>query len=176
MDALCLPIFKKKIAMKLPTTTFTNLAALHNNNVSTAAPAPADLSSYIHNDHHDHNLYDSDTHWDNTSDYVYDYDESVNTLPVEELVVNAVGYGLVLLLGMVGNILVVISVARYRRMHNVTNIFLLSLATADLLLVCICIPVKVSVLPGVRTCDISITKVSEALPIELSLCCLYLSK
>ncbi|KAK6989616.1 G-protein coupled receptor 54, partial [Biomphalaria glabrata] len=29
-------------------------------------------------------------------------------------------------------------------MHNVTNIFLLSLATADLLLVTTCVPVKVS--------------------------------
>ncbi|KAL8561698.1 hypothetical protein ACOMHN_025982 [Nucella lapillus] len=78
------------------------------------------------------------------ADYIYDYDYdlSVSMLPLNELVVNAVGYGLVLILGLVGNILVVVSVARYRRMHNVTNIFLLSLATADLLLVCICVPVK----------------------------------
>nr|KAG5701189.1 hypothetical protein BaRGS_023298 [Batillaria attramentaria] len=76
------------------------------------------------------------------NDYEYDYEDSVNSVPVNELVVNAVGYGLVLLLGLTGNILVVVSVARYRRMHNVTNIFLLSLATADLLLVCICVPVK----------------------------------
>ncbi|XP_076441094.1 cholecystokinin receptor-like [Babylonia areolata] len=78
------------------------------------------------------------------SDYVYeyDYDVSVSTLPLNDVVVNGVGYGLVLVLGLVGNILVVVSVARYRRMHNVTNIFLLSLASADLLLVCICVPVK----------------------------------
>ena len=89
---------------------------------------------------------EGDSPWgDNSSDYFYDYEWSVSSLPVEELAVNALGYGLVLLLGLVGNALVVVSVARYRRMHNVTNIFLLSLATADLLLVCICIPVKVSV-------------------------------
>ncbi|XP_076462810.1 QRFP-like peptide receptor [Babylonia areolata] len=75
-------------------------------------------------------------------DYTYDYDTSVSSLPVPEVVVNGVGYGVVLLVGLVGNVLVVVSVARYRRMHNVTNIFLLSLATADLLLVCICVPVK----------------------------------
>ena len=82
---------------------------------------------------------------DNVTDYVYDYNynESVNYVPLDELVPNAVVYGLTFLLGLVGNVLVIISVARYKRMQNVTNIFLLSLATADLLLVLICVPVKV---------------------------------
>ncbi|KAL8583800.1 hypothetical protein ACOMHN_036435 [Nucella lapillus] len=96
------------------------------------------------NDNNDNNNTTSD------GDYIYDYDLSVSSLPLEELIVNAVGYGLVLLLGLVGNVLVVVSVARYRRMHNVTNIFLLSLATADLLLVCICVPVKSNTTDGLQ--------------------------
>ncbi|XP_055884322.1 QRFP-like peptide receptor [Biomphalaria glabrata] len=74
--------------------------------------------------------------------YDYDYDDSTGHLPLDDLVPNALGYGLTLVLGLTGNILVIVSVARYRRMHNVTNIFLLSLATADLLLVTTCVPVK----------------------------------
>ncbi len=85
-----------------------------------------------------------------TEDYIYDYDASVNNVPLDELVPNALGYGLTLILGLVGNTLVIVSVARYRRMQNVTNIFLLSLASADLLLVLICLPVKVTL-----SCNIS---------------------
>lgn len=79
-----------------------------------------------------------------TDEYYYNYEDAVNNVPLDELVPNALGYGLTLLLGLVGNTLVIVSVARFRRMQNVTNIFLLSLATADLLLVLICVPVKVS--------------------------------
>ncbi|KAH9515312.1 Neuropeptide Y receptor type 1 [Bulinus truncatus] len=82
--------------------------------------------------------------------YDYDYDESTGHLPLDDLVPNALGYGLTLVLGLTGNILVIISVARYRRMHNVTNIFLLSLATADLLLVSTCVPVKFIKIPKRR--------------------------
>ena len=76
--------------------------------------------------------------------YIYDYEESVNTIPLGELVPVAMVYGITLLLGVVGNLLVIFSIMRYRRMQNVTNIFLTSLASADMLLVLICIPIKVS--------------------------------
>ncbi|XP_059175677.1 QRFP-like peptide receptor, partial [Physella acuta] len=75
-------------------------------------------------------------------DYSYDYEDSVSNIPLDALIPNAIGYGVTLVVGLTGNLLVIISVARYRRMHNVTNIFLLSLATADLLLVSMCVPVK----------------------------------
>jgi len=61
-----------------------------------------------------------------------------------ELVPVSLIYGLTLLLGALGNLLVIMSICRFRRLHSVTNVFLLSLATADLLLVCVCVPIKVS--------------------------------
>nr|XP_022319814.1 galanin receptor type 1-like [Crassostrea virginica] len=74
-------------------------------------------------------------------DYHYDYEDS-HVLPLEELVPVSVAYGLTLVLGITGNILVIASVIRFRKLHSVTNVFLLSLASADLLLVVICVPVK----------------------------------
>lgn len=81
---------------------------------------------------------------DGNGDDYYDYDVSDHALPLGELIPVALVYGLTLTLGMIGNLLVIVVVARYRSMKNITNTFLLSLASADLLLVCICIPIKVS--------------------------------
>ncbi len=75
--------------------------------------------------------------------YYYDYDESVNNIPLEEFVPVAIVYGLTLVLGVVGNLLVIFSISRYRRMQSVTNIFLVSLSSADLILILICVPIKV---------------------------------
>lgn len=47
--------------------------------------------------------------------------------------------------GAVGNGLIIYIVAHYARMRTMSNVFLASLAMADLMLVCVCIPVKVSV-------------------------------
>ena len=88
--------------------------------------------------------------WDNSSDVNstmtpdYEYDLT-DTFPiVEELVPVSLAYGLTLLLGIIGNSLVIFSVTRYEQMMTITNTFLLSLATADLLLILVCVPVKVS--------------------------------
>ena len=45
-------------------------------------------------------------------EYYYNYEDSVNTLPVEEIVPVAVVYGLTLLLGVIGNGLVIFSISR----------------------------------------------------------------
>lgn len=84
---------------------------------------------------------DSDS--DLYAEYDYDFEDS-HVLPLKELVPVSIAYGLTLVLGITGNILVIVSVIRFRKLHSVTNVFLLSLASADLLLVVICVPVKVS--------------------------------
>ena len=73
----------------------------------------------------------------------YEYDANSVSIPVEQLIPVSIVYGLTMLLGVIGNTLVIVSVARFKKMQNVTNMFLLSLASADLLLVLICVPVKV---------------------------------
>ncbi|XP_052271529.1 cholecystokinin receptor type A-like [Dreissena polymorpha] len=72
----------------------------------------------------------------------YDYEADPDNVPIEQLVPVSLVYGLTMILGLIGNCLVIVSVAKFKKMQNVTNIFLLSLATADLLLVMICVPVK----------------------------------
>ncbi|XP_048256456.1 allatostatin-A receptor-like [Haliotis rufescens] len=89
------------------------------------------------------NLSDRD-HYDayDYYEYEYDYDASVNNLPLEEFIPSVIVYSITLLVGVVGNSLVIFSIAYYGRQKNVTNVFLLSLASADLLLVTICVPIK----------------------------------
>lgn len=59
-----------------------------------------------------------------------------------EFLVTSVVYGLTFLVGIVGNILIVHSVIHFRRMKSLSNVFLASLATADLILIIFCVPVK----------------------------------
>ena len=77
-------------------------------------------------------------------DYIYDFEDSINNIPVEEITLVALVYGLTLVLGVLGNSLVIFTIIRVRRMQSITNIFLTSLASADLLLLFICVPIKVS--------------------------------
>ena len=50
---------------------------------------------------------------------------------------------LTLLLGVTGNLLIIFAILGYRKMKSPTNVFLASLAFADLLLCVLCLPVKV---------------------------------
>jgi hypothetical protein len=83
--------------------------------------------------------YDADYYYE----YNYTYDESINYLPLDELVPSVTFYTLIGLLGIAGNVLVIVAILTFPRMKSITNIFLLSLASADLLLVLICVPIKV---------------------------------
>nr|pir hypothetical protein F59C12.2 - Caenorhabditis elegans [Caenorhabditis elegans] len=61
------------------------------------------------------------------------------------------------LIGLIGNFLVCVAIATDRRLHNVTNYFLFSLALADLLVCCIVMPLSivVEVRHGVWTWSVS---------------------
>lgn len=76
-------------------------------------------------------------------DYDYDIEDSHDTFSWEELVPTLIVYGLTFVLGLAGNCLIVFTTYRYRRMQSATNVLLSSLASADLLLIIFCIPVKV---------------------------------
>ena len=78
--------------------------------------------------------------------YIYDTDMDSSELTSEELrlmIPVSVFYGLMFLLGTIGNILVIYCIAKYKRMKSITNQLLLSLACADLLLTLFCVPIKV---------------------------------
>ncbi|GFG37653.1 hypothetical protein Cfor_02016, partial [Coptotermes formosanus] len=79
---------------------------------------------------------------ESVTDYVYDYEESHNIFNWSELIPTLVVYGATMVIGIAGNSLIIFTICRYRRMKSTTNVFLASLASADLLLIIICIPVK----------------------------------
>ena len=74
------------------------------------------------------------------------YDDVGTGIPLEEVIPAGFVYVFTLLLGVVGNALVIFCIVRHKGMRSITNIFLLSLATADLMLVLICVPVKVRII------------------------------
>ncbi|XP_074601866.1 G-protein coupled receptor 54-like [Brevipalpus obovatus] len=82
---------------------------------------------------------------DNSSNpefYDYDYENSVATFDYTHLIPTALIYGLTLIIGLIGNGLIIYTVSHFRRMRTLSNVFLASLASADLLLIIICVPVK----------------------------------
>ncbi|XP_076320104.1 QRFP-like peptide receptor [Tachypleus tridentatus] len=78
------------------------------------------------------------------STFLYDYDpnDSFGTFFLDDLIPTSIVYGLTLIIGLTGNILIMYTVVRFRRMRTISNIFLASLASADLLLILVCVPVK----------------------------------
>lgn len=77
-------------------------------------------------------------------DYDYDADTSIETFYWSELIPMLVLYSVAFVVGLIGNFLIIYVTYRYRRMQSVTNVLLSSLASADLLLITFCIPVKVA--------------------------------
>ena len=76
-------------------------------------------------------------------DYNYTYTHALEYLPLSEIIPVSVVLGIIGVTGFIGNILVIFAIAKVQRMRSITNLFLLSLASADLLLVIVCVPVKV---------------------------------
>ncbi len=52
-------------------------------------------------------------------------------------------YVFTFLTGLIGNVLVIFCILTVKSLRNITNIFLVSLATADLMLIILCVPLKV---------------------------------
>ena len=77
-----------------------------------------------------------------TQRFVEDFDYSFDRQQVEKIVVVVVPifFGMIGILGLVGNSLVVIVVAANPGMRSTTNILIINLAVADLLFVIFCIP------------------------------------
>ena len=61
--------------------------------------------------------------------------------PVYMVVIYSLAYGIIFLFALFGNIVVVAVVFRNRRMHNLTNLFIVNLAVADILVAVFCIPI-----------------------------------
>lgn len=80
---------------------------------------------------------------DYSFEYDYDIVESLSSYAWDELAPTLIIYGLTMVIGLSGNFLIIFTTYRYRRMQSVTNVLLASLASADLLLIMFCIPVKV---------------------------------
>ncbi|KAF4524433.1 hypothetical protein B566_EDAN013451 [Ephemera danica] len=105
----------------------------------------ATLDGIVESDHGIANRSEAgnNTSTENDDSMEYDYDYEANDVFFwNELIPILIVYGLTLVLGVVGNSLIVFTIVRYRRMKSATNVFLASLASADLLLIIICIPVK----------------------------------
>ncbi|XP_048761367.1 QRFP-like peptide receptor [Ostrea edulis] len=81
-------------------------------------------------------------YYDYPYDYNYTYEDSISYHPLDELIPSVTFYTLIGLFGIAGNLLVIVAILSFPRMKSITNIFLLSLASADLLLVLICVPIK----------------------------------
>jgi len=61
--------------------------------------------------------------------------------PVHMIVIYSVAFGLVFLFALIGNIVVVVLVTRTRRLHTLTNFFIVNLALADMLVAVFCVPI-----------------------------------
>lgn len=79
----------------------------------------------------------------NETEYDYDYEEALGTFFWSQLAPPLAVYTATYLVGVTGNGLIIFIIFRYRRLKTTTNVFLASLASADLLLILLCIPVKV---------------------------------
>lgn len=74
-----------------------------------------------------------------TSPSYYDYTDAVQLAKVVSILV-PVMFGAVVIVGLVGNALVVIVVLVNKQMRNTTNILIINLAIADLLFIIFCVP------------------------------------
>ncbi|XP_045120212.1 QRFP-like peptide receptor [Portunus trituberculatus] len=80
----------------------------------------------------------------NESEYDYDYETALDTFFWSQLAPPLAVYAATYVVGVAGNGLIIFTICRFRRLKTTTNVFLASLASADLLLILLCIPVKIA--------------------------------
>ena len=81
---------------------------------------------------------------DDYENYEYDYEEALVTFDWSELGPSLFVYAVTFVLGIVGNCLILVAVIRHTHVKSSpVNVFLASLASADLLLILVCLPLKV---------------------------------
>ena len=87
---------------------------------------------------------------DMMSDDYFEFESENNDYYDQKLLVKLILfvpiYVITFLTGIIGNGLVIFSILTVKSLRNITNIFLVSLATADLMLIIICVPLKVCIL------------------------------
>ncbi|VDP19250.1 unnamed protein product [Soboliphyme baturini] len=101
-------------------------------------------------DDYDYEIFEvTNTSQCNCSDPAFWYNELCNCdypqappSPLYDALPLGMWYGVVFVLGALGNSMVIAVVSIYKRMRSLTNIFLASLSTADLLIILFCIPVQ----------------------------------
>nr|XP_006815137.1 PREDICTED: cholecystokinin receptor-like [Saccoglossus kowalevskii] len=77
--------------------------------------------------------------WNDTDSWYGSYSPP-DPAPLEIWLPTVIVYTVTFIVGLIGNILVLFAIQRCRRLRNVTNTFLASLATADLIIIVIVIP------------------------------------
>ncbi|XP_076332638.1 cholecystokinin receptor-like [Tachypleus tridentatus] len=86
-----------------------------------------------------HSLVTNSSKMTNDSE-LYNSSSQLSSVGIEEKVCLILLYSIILMLAVVGNMLVIITLAVNKRMRTVTNVFLMNLAISDLLLGVFCMP------------------------------------
>ncbi|XP_037092571.1 octopamine receptor beta-3R-like [Pollicipes pollicipes] len=103
--------------------------------------------------------------------------------PVYLLVIKGIPLCTIIVMAILGNLLVVVSVCRYRKLRNITNCFVVSLAIADVLVALIAMPFNASVelsgrwMFGYAMCDVwnSLDVYASTVSI-IHLCCISIDR
>lgn len=85
-------------------------------------------------------------------DYNQDFNESDININFEPRVISknqilftTLIYTVTFCVGFFGNLLVLLVIFKIKKLHNFTNLFLFSLALADIILISVCVPFKVKI-------------------------------
>ncbi|GFO38817.1 substance-p receptor-like [Plakobranchus ocellatus] len=109
------------------------IAFIHN--FTTVAFSVGQEDSDMYEDDLASSLYSNTTSLDYSQ---MDYPKELKYKPVWEMVVKTLFYIVAIVLALVGNIIVIIVVAKNARMHTATNFYIVNLAVADCLVVLTC--------------------------------------